>query len=85
MTLRSDGERVVNFQDRTIQCVDCGREFNYSAREQEFFKQMNFTEPKRCPQCRSTRRQGREARDSLVLPSDYLQAPRPARRKSKGK
>ncbi len=46
------------FQDKTLVCRDCGREFVFSAQEQEFFATKGFTnEPGRCQACRSTRKQ----------------------------
>ncbi len=44
-------------QDKTLTCRDCGREFVFSASEQEFFAQKGFTnEPGRCPECRAARK-----------------------------
>jgi CxxC-x17-CxxC domain-containing protein len=44
-------------QDKTLQCVDCGVQFTFSADEQEFFHSKGYTnEPKRCPTCRESRR-----------------------------
>ena len=44
-------------QDKTLQCVDCGVQFTFSAAEQEFFRSKGYTnEPKRCPACRTARR-----------------------------
>ena len=46
----------MSFQDKSIQCSDCGTIFTFSAREQEFFASKGLTnEPKRCPQCRKSR------------------------------
>jgi len=40
----------MSFQDKTLQCADCGAEFTFTAREQEFYASKGFTnEPKRCP------------------------------------
>jgi len=45
------------FQDKTIQCSDCGTTFSFSAGEQEFFASKGFTnEPKRCPSCRRAKK-----------------------------
>lgn len=47
------------FLDKTLVCRDCGREFIWSAGEQEFYAVMGFgNDPKRCPQCRKLRRYG---------------------------
>ena len=48
------------FQDKSIQCADCGATFNFSAEEQEFFQSKGYTnEPKRCPACRQARKSER--------------------------
>jgi len=45
----------MSFEDKTIQCSDCGADFTFSAGEQEFYQTKGFTnEPKRCPFCRRT-------------------------------
>jgi CxxC-x17-CxxC domain-containing protein len=51
---------VINMQDKTLTCRDCGREFVFTASEQEFFAQKGFTnEPGRCPECRAARKASR--------------------------
>lgn len=48
----------MSFVDRTLVCRECGREFTFTAGEQEFFAQKGFTnEPGRCPECRAARKQ----------------------------
>ena len=43
----------MSFEDKSIQCSDCGTEFTFSGGEQEFYQSKGFTnEPKRCPECR---------------------------------
>jgi len=50
----------VSFEDKSLQCSDCGSTFTFSAEEQEFFQTKGFTnEPKRCPPCRQTRKNDR--------------------------
>ena len=45
------------FQDKTLTCSDCGATFTFSAEDQEFFQSKGYTnEPKRCPECRQTRK-----------------------------
>ncbi len=47
----------MSFQDKQLQCSDCGATFNFSAEEQEFFQTKGYTnEPKRCPTCRQARK-----------------------------
>lgn len=50
----------MSFTDKTLQCVDCANSFTFSSSEQELFANKGYTnEPKRCPDCRSARRQQR--------------------------
>jgi CxxC-x17-CxxC domain-containing protein len=50
----------VSFEDKTLQCADCGQEFIFTAGEQEFFASKGYTnEPKRCPSCRQSRKADR--------------------------
>lgn len=45
------------YQDETLVCRDCGKEFVFSASEQEFFAEKGFqNKPSRCPACRAVRR-----------------------------
>ncbi len=45
------------FKDKTLGCSDCGKEFTFSAEEQEHFQSRGYTnEPKRCPECRQARK-----------------------------
>lgn len=46
----------MEFQDKTLRCVDCGAEFVWTAGEQMFFADKNFkNEPKRCKACKAKR------------------------------
>jgi CxxC-x17-CxxC domain-containing protein len=46
----------MEFQDRVLQCVDCGEEFIFTAGEQLFFYDKRFkNEPKRCRTCKNKR------------------------------
>ncbi len=43
----------MSFEDKSLQCSDCGATFVFSADDQEFFQSKGYTnEPKRCPECR---------------------------------
>jgi CxxC-x17-CxxC domain-containing protein len=47
----------MSFQDKSIQCSDCGTTFTFSAGEQEQFASRGYTnEPKRCSPCREARK-----------------------------
>ena len=44
------------YQDKTLVCRDCGGEFVFSAGEQQFYRDKQFTnEPKRCKPCKLKR------------------------------
>ena len=51
----------MSFQDKSLQCSDCGTTFTHSAEDQEFYQSKGYTnEPKRCPECRQTRKSERQ-------------------------
>ena len=46
----------MEFQDKSLSCVDCGAPFIWTAGEQLFFADKNFkNEPKRCKSCKAKR------------------------------
>ncbi len=46
------------YQDKVLVCKECGKEFIFTASEQEFFAEKGFAnEPGRCPDCRAARKQ----------------------------
>ena len=50
----------MNFEDKSLQCSDCGITFTHSAEDQEFYLSKGYTnEPKRCPECRQARKSER--------------------------
>jgi len=50
----------MSFQDKSLQCADCGREFTFSAGEQEFYSSRGLqNEPRRCPDCRRAKKSER--------------------------
>ncbi|MDO8568621.1 MAG: zinc-ribbon domain containing protein [Dehalococcoidales bacterium] len=56
----------MTFQEKSLQCSDCGTTFTFSAEEQEFFQSKGYTnEPKRCPTCRQARKAQRFGNDSF--------------------
>ena len=45
------------YQDKTLTCKDCGKEFVFTAGEQEFYAESGFqNEPLRCKECRDKRK-----------------------------
>ncbi|MFN8592495.1 MAG: zinc-ribbon domain containing protein [Thermomicrobiales bacterium] len=47
--------------DRTLTCRDCGQAFTFTAGEQAFYQERGFSEPQRCPSCRSARKAQRNS------------------------
>ncbi|MBE6791768.1 MAG: zinc-ribbon domain containing protein [Clostridia bacterium] len=46
------------YEDKTLQCKECGNEFVFTAGEQEFYAEKGFVnEPQRCKECRVARKQ----------------------------
>lgn len=44
------------YQDKNIDCKDCGKQFIWTASGQEFFEQKGFTSPVRCKNCREKKK-----------------------------
>ena len=51
----------MEYQDKTIVCKDCGKEFVFTAGEQDFYAQREFSEPVRCKECRDARKNSSRA------------------------
>jgi hypothetical protein len=49
------------YNDKNLTCADCGQEFVFTASEQDFYSQRGFTEPRRCPSCRASRKAARNS------------------------
>jgi glutaredoxin len=43
-------------KDRILVCRQCGKDFTFTVGEQERYSDKGWSEPRRCPQCRSARR-----------------------------
>jgi len=55
--------RVMEFQDKLLKCVDCGKDFVFTAGEQLFFHDKQFhNDPKRCKACKLKRGGGSSVR-----------------------
>jgi hypothetical protein len=43
----------MSFQDKMLECSECGKLFTFNSWEQEAFQSTGYTnEPKCCPECR---------------------------------
>ena len=55
------GGHLVSFEDRSLECSDCGTTFTFTADEQELFASRGYSnDPKRCPECRAARKSKRQ-------------------------
>ena len=58
------------YEDKTLICKDCGKEFVFTAGEQEFYAEKGFqNQPQRCRPCRQA---GKEARVPFQPRDDRL-------------
>jgi CxxC-x17-CxxC domain-containing protein len=53
-------EALMALADKTLICAECGKSFVFTTGEQEFYQAKGLqNDPKRCPECRSNRKQTR--------------------------
>jgi CxxC-x17-CxxC domain-containing protein len=48
-----------SFTDKVLTCADCSQQFSFTATEQQFYADRQFSEPRRCPSCRAARKAAR--------------------------
>jgi DNA replicative helicase MCM subunit Mcm2 (Cdc46/Mcm family) len=49
--------------DQHLTCADCGHDFVWTAKDQEFFREKGYQQPKRCKECRQAKKERREDYD----------------------
>jgi CxxC-x17-CxxC domain-containing protein len=53
---RIESPAELEFEDRSILCIDCGTDFVWTAGEQAFFRDKNLQNPpKRCKECKQAK------------------------------
>ena len=45
-----------NYEIQQLECVECGKAFEFSVDDQEFYAKKGYSSPKRCPECRAKRK-----------------------------
>ena len=59
----------MTYQDKTLNCRECGTPFIFTAGEQSFFAEKGLlNEPQRCPNCRAAKRARERAAGAPVTP-----------------
>ena len=80
---------MTSYEDRTLVCTDCQAEFVFTAGEQEFFAEKGLTsEPKRCKNCRSTRKKQKhrsKGKGDGIYRSPAFEGSAPAHQKIRGR
>ena len=65
----------MSFEDKSLQCSDCGVTFIFSAEDQEYFRSKGYAnEPKRCPECREARKARRYENNGSRTPRQMFSA-----------
>ena len=56
----------MGFEDKSIECADCGAMFTFSGEEQELFASRGYqNDPKRCLACRQARKSRRDTSEGF--------------------
>jgi CxxC-x17-CxxC domain-containing protein len=50
---------LYTYTDRTLTCADCNQAFAFTASEQQFYADRQFSEPRRCASCRAAKKAAR--------------------------
>ena len=56
--------------DLVLSCVDCENPFEFTIKDQDYYQEKGFTEPRRCKPCRSKRKADRVAAEKLAGASE---------------
>lgn len=51
--------------DQHLTCADCGHDFVWTAKDQEFFREKGYQQPKRCKDCRQAKKAQRGEYDRV--------------------
>jgi CxxC-x17-CxxC domain-containing protein len=50
---------LFTYTDKALTCVDCNQQFSFTASDQQFYADRQFSEPRRCPSCRAAKKAAR--------------------------
>jgi CxxC-x17-CxxC domain-containing protein len=71
MNNTTTGVSETNMSDQTLTCQDCGKTFEFTESEAEFYRSKGFSTPGRCPDCRAARKAARNSGSSYSGGSSY--------------
>ena len=54
------------FSDKVLRCADCPNTFVFTARDQRFYHEKGFDDPKRCKSCRDLKKAKYDAREAAA-------------------
>lgn len=75
----------MSFEDKTLICAQCGKEFTFTAGEQEFYQEKGLqSEPKRCKDCRQAKRKQKNRRSNGIYRSPAFEDSAPSHQKIRG-
>jgi CxxC-x17-CxxC domain-containing protein len=60
-----------SYTDKILSCVDCSQEFTFTASDQQFYADRQFSEPRRCASCRAAKKAARGETGSYSGGSSY--------------
>jgi CxxC-x17-CxxC domain-containing protein len=56
------------YEDKTLQCKECGADFTFTSGEQEFYSEKGFeNEPQRCKSCRTARKSSSKSEREMFV------------------
>jgi len=50
-----ENNNEMTMENKTITCIQCETEFEFTIDDQLRYEKMNFDEPRRCPDCRKNK------------------------------
>jgi len=53
--LKDENNNEMTMENKTITCIQCETEFEFTIHDQLRYEKMNFDEPRRCPDCRKNK------------------------------
>jgi uncharacterized protein with PIN domain len=62
---KNETNNEITMENKTITCIQCETEFEFTIHDQLRYEKMNFNEPRRCPDCRKNKLRGADSQDII--------------------